>query len=241
MHGMFLGLSFSSHAASCSERGRKNEFKFFKGRIARNRKPCPQIRALSVNFDDLELHFAYGANMAASTLSRRGLKPIKSFPCQVCDQHTWLSFQHRSGFATLIKGGGSPDYYPLQFQQPHGVLHTISRDDLKKLESAETGYGLEQIAVKTYDGEVFSASVFVSTRLLVLRSPVPPELRYVDLMRQGAKLHQLDGTYMQWLLDVPSYFEGTRLGPEYFDSGSEWLAKGLLGAVCLGIIGFFCL
>ena len=100
---------------------------------------------------DVVKHFSYGANMASSTLAKRGVQVTASRPAVIVDPNTAISFRHRGGFATLIRGppvhGGDPK---LQRGDVHGVLYTLSRASMAALQRAETGYALEAVRVCVY-------------------------------------------------------------------------------------------
>lgn len=50
-------------------------------------------------------YFAFGANLALSTLKRRGVAPISRSPAVVLDPSVWLVFKHRGGECGAAGGG----------------------------------------------------------------------------------------------------------------------------------------
>lgn len=108
------------------------------------------------------LHFAYGANMSLEILQRkRGLTPLSSQPAQVTDPHVKLAFQHRGGFATLIlpkapnnaqssRNFLHPESTALEAVRPHGILYSLTPEDMRVLQRAETGYQLVDVRVTPY-------------------------------------------------------------------------------------------
>lgn len=148
-------------------------------------------------------YFAFGANMAASTLVKRGVTPHRSEPATVADPHTALEFGHRGGFATLVTLPPPPPEPPatgdLRWRQPPGVLHTLTAADLERLKQREVGYRLAEVLVETRDGRRTTAAAFVSSPLLRLYRPVPPLRRYRDLLLEGARQQGLDAEYVAWL------------------------------------------
>ncbi|BDA45753.1 probable gamma-glutamylcyclotransferase [Coccomyxa sp. Obi] len=187
---------------------------------------------------DAVLYFAYGANLSGQIIQKRGAHPITWEPARVTSLS--LGFAHRGGYATLIehsvtKASEDPDFRSLNFFGPHGVLYTLSTTDFQKIASRETGYDITRLDVRTYAGRMVSARAFQSQRLLRLKESLPPRQQYLDLMLHGAKEHGLCEDYCQWLGAVPSVAQGTPLGPEYFDTPSEVLAK--LAAVSLAVAG----
>lgn len=192
----------------------------------------------SVVPSDAVLYLAYGANMSGRIIQKRGVKPINWEPAQVTSFS--LGFCHRGGYATLLehsvtKASEQPGFKHLNFLGPHGILYTLSATDFQKIVSRETGYDITSVDVETYAGRSVSARAFQSQRLLRLKQSLPPRQQYLDLMLHGAKEHGLCDDYCQWLAAVPTVAQGRPLGPEYFDTPSEALAK--LAAVSLAIAG----
>ena len=198
----------------------------------------PAASSLPVLPSDAVLYFAYGANLSGQIMKKREVHPITWEPARVTSLS--LGFAHRGGYATLMeqsvtKAGDHPVNRPLSFLGPHGVLYTLSAIDFQKIASRETGYNITALDVRTYAGRMVSARAFQSQRLLRLKESLPPRQQYLDLMLHGAKEHGLCEDYYQWLTAVPSVAQGTPLGPEYFETPSEALAK--LAAVSLAVGG----
>eukprot|EP00884_Botryococcus_braunii_P012254 jgi/Botrbrau1/21029/Bobra.0144s0041.1 len=95
------------------------------------------------------VYWAYGANMSAKKLSQRGIQPRFIGPAQLVDPPMCIAFRHRNGFATLIpvEHQALSDY---AYEYPHGVLYSITPQDLAKLQQAEVGYFLQHLKVSTY-------------------------------------------------------------------------------------------
>lgn len=103
------------------------------------------------------LHFSYGANMCPRGLAKRGLTPLSSEPARVTDPGVILSFRHRGGFATLLLPPDAPQQRStpatspaLQRAGPHGVLYSLTPEDMRTLQRAETGYKLVELQVTPY-------------------------------------------------------------------------------------------
>lgn len=122
------------------------------------------------------LHFAYGANMSLEILQRkRGLTPLSSQPAQVTDPHVKLAFQHRGGFATLIlpkvpvntaqnsRNFLHPESTALEAVRPHGILYSLTPEDMRVLQRAETGYQLVDVRVTPYPSIIKSQPAELST------------------------------------------------------------------------------
>eukprot|EP00873_Tetraselmis_striata_P007122 jgi/Tetstr1/427386/TSEL_017550.t1 len=200
-----------------------------------------------------ELHFAYGANLASRTLLRRGVVPAGgSRSASLSDASLRLSFQHRGGYATLVRDGksGADGRLPCVY----GALYELEEEDLLTLIRAEGGYFLGKVAVQvigdcsTIDGggepPVLMASTFLSHPLRLLAAEVPPTPRYLKLIRDGARERGLPRDYQDWLASIqPAEMTGRGLGAEYYDSPQKWLdwaaaaiAASAVGTVLAGLL-----
>lgn len=173
------------------------------------------------------LLFSYGANMAASTLARRGVRPASSQPAVVADRELWLCFGHRGGYACVDRQPPPGEHAPpIAWQQPHGVLHSVTPADLARLQAREVGYRLGQLTVCTYAGEQLTAAAFLSSPLLRLAAPVPPPLRYRNLLLEGCRQHDLDSAFVAWLECIEVAPPGP-LDCRYDACPADALAKGV--------------
>jgi gamma-glutamylcyclotransferase (GGCT)/AIG2-like uncharacterized protein YtfP len=84
-----------------------------------------------------------------------------------------------------------------------GVLYKITRRDLVRLEATEGvpwgGYRPHWLNVEDISGAVLQAAIFMA------RGPDddrPPSLRYLTLLREGARAHGLPAHYIQFLEQV---------------------------------------
>lgn len=209
-------------------------------------------------------YFAYGANMSSLVLNRRGISrgwTKNGEPAQVVDASMSLAFAHRSGFATLLEtrtekmnkkkspqASSGPAWQwtqtseafvkNLAHRQPHGVLYYIERSDLSMLEKFEVGYRQSTLLVQPYGGgNPVEALVFVSRGELLLRRPVAPTSRYMNLLREGAKRNGLNTEYVAWLENVPTVSDSTSWdASEYNDTCVTRVAHIVAaGAVALGL------
>ena len=179
--------------------------------------------------------------MSGRTLQKRGVHPIAVEPAQLPASWT-LAFAHRGGYATLIEEplkSDRSDHGPgrLYHPGPHGVLYTLTSTEFDQIASRETGYRTINLVVETSVGKQVAARAFQSQKLLRLRESLPPRQQYLDLMLHGAREHGLCDEYCRWLRAVPTIALGTPLGPEYFETESEALAR--LAAVSLAVAGGF--
>ncbi len=88
----------------------------------------------------------------------------------------------------------------------HGVLLRFRPEEFQKLVQSEGdghAYTLEEVEVEAYDGRRFPAKAFRALPHRTLPEDVPPSLRYLNIIREGARLSQLDPAYIQWLDALP--------------------------------------
>lgn len=171
----------------------------------------------------------------------------QGLPARVDDPSTVLSFSHRSGFATLLTDGAVKDVWRwtqidgsfsknLSYLQPHGVLYSISSDDVAVIEKFEVGYKKIEIQIKPYNSnETIPAVAFVSREEMLLRRPVPPTARYVQLLLDGARKNNLQSEYVDWLEQVPQVPNRMLNAPEYSDTLIDFFLKVVIvGGSVLG-------
>eukprot|EP00775_Hariotina_reticulata_P010328 gene10328-10485_t len=185
-----------------------------------------------------EFYLSYGANMSPETLLRRSVKVLQRVPCAIVDANVHLSFRHRGGYATLVKGDDQPPKFKSFMPQVHGVLFLLEKDEMKKLQKREGGYELQDVEVVTYDGWTAKAKAFVSTPLALLPAEVVPTEKYMKTLRVGAAENFLDPLYQAYLSSITTV-PSVGLGPEYWNTPSKYLAYGFLSIVALVVVGFF--
>lgn len=171
-------------------------------------------------------YFAYGANMSSLKLRERLTRnKLESQPAQILSSHFYLSFIHRGGFASLVdikknQALTSLESNVLAFQSPHGVLYTLTSEELQLIARSETGYSLcEDLEVITFDQQILKACAFISNPSLRLSQPVMPTKRYMKYLLSGAKENKLNLDYIAWLQSIQGV-DSNALGPEYFDTPS---------------------
>lgn len=182
-------------------------------------------------------HFAYGANMNYSTLSKRGCKIQSRDAAVLADPAMKLLFQHRGGYST-VQRSHAPSLYPTFRSHVHGVLYKLTREEMDKLKRKEGGYALQDMEVVTYDGRRVMAKVFVSGPLARLPAEVKPTERYMRLLREGAADNYLDPLYQAWLSSIETV-PSAGLPHEYYDTPAKYIAYAFLAVVALLISGFF--
>lgn len=184
-------------------------------------------------------YFAFGANMHVSTLVRRDVRVLSRDPCKVCSPDVRLRFRHRGGYATLVNAKPS-EYQRFEPYTPnvHGVLFTISKEDLKKLKKRESGYELKEIEVETYDGMIVKAMAFTSHSLAMLPEELPPPEAYMRLLREGAADNFLDPTYQAWLSSVDTV-TSAGLPNEYYNTPGKYVAYSFMLIAACVVSAFF--
>jgi hypothetical protein len=88
----------------------------------------------------------------------------------------------------------------------HGLLIHLSGDDFKALvrsEGSDHFYGIVELEATTYDDEVVRARAFVTTASRRRGQERPPSRRYMQLLREGARISGLDPRYCAYLEGLP--------------------------------------
>lgn len=169
---------------------------------------------------DTVWNFAFGANINPRKLrDRRGINPIEEVRGHL---EGWrLVFNHSGGMGNIqpISELGSEAEAAEQLSGPcptavHGMLLRLHPKDFQKLCNMEHEYITEEVEVVTYDGRRILAQAFVSPPEYRLPHYLPPPERYLNLIRQGARTSQLEGSYQAWLMRLRSVKDR---GPEYYD------------------------
>ncbi|KAG2445427.1 hypothetical protein HXX76_000048 [Chlamydomonas incerta] len=120
----------------------------------------------------------------------------------------------------------------------HGVLYRLTREDFEKLSKREGGYTVQQMEVRTYDGLVHVALVFVSNPLFKLPQEVLPTEAYLSKIRDGAADNYLDPSYQAFLSGITTV-PSAGLGSEYFNTPSKYMGYSFLVVVALITLAFF--
>jgi len=151
---------------------------------------------LSGRANDEIWYFAYGANMHDSAFRvRRGMRPLE----HRCG--------HIKGYRLRFNLEGRPrdKAAPANLQsdpeaEVWGVLYRITRRDLIRLDSTEgvPGRGYRHIVIEAEDrnGQVIPAVTYMAQGKEV---DGKPSLRYITLLREGARTHGLPETYIRFL------------------------------------------
>lgn len=147
-------------------------------------------------------YFAYGSNLHPDRRrSRAGLSPLAS------ERGTL------PGWRLVFDAPGVPPAEPAMASirrdaeaEVHGLLLRLRCHEFAALVASEGGdryYLREQLAVITYDGAEVIAEVFVATPVRRLARERTPSRRYLDLLREGARLSALRPEYCAYLEALP--------------------------------------
>jgi len=141
-------------------------------------------------------YFAYGANMHDSAFRvRRGIQPLEHRSGRV------KGYRLRFNLVGRPRGKAAPaNLHPDPGAEVWGVLYRITKRDLIRLDSTEgvPGRGYRHVVVEAEDrnGRVIAAVTYLAPGKEV---DGKPSLRYIMLLREGARAHALPETYIRFL------------------------------------------
>ena len=141
-------------------------------------------------------YFAYGANMDDGTFRvRRGIQALK------CHSGRIEGYRLRFNLDGRPRGKAAPaNLHPDPEAEVWGVLYRITRRDLLRLDSTEgvpgRGYRHIEIAAEDRNGRVVQAVTYMAQGNEV---DGKPSLRYIILLRDGARAHGLPETHIRFL------------------------------------------
>lgn len=144
-------------------------------------------------------YFAFGANMHDSAFrERRGMRPLEWRPGRVRGYRLRFNLEgHPQGKAAPV------NLFPDPQAQVWGVLYRITRRDLVHLDSTEgvPGPRYRQLWVdaEDIDGRPLKAVTYIADGNEVDGNP---SLRYITLLREGARAHGLPEHYLRFLDSV---------------------------------------
>ena len=144
-------------------------------------------------------YFAYGANMHDSAFRvRRGIQPLEHRTGRI------KGFRLRFNLDGRPSGRAAPaNLHPDPDSQVWGVLYRITRRDLIRLDSTEgvPGRGYRHVVIEAEDrnGRVIPVITYMAQGKEV---DGKPSLRYITLLREGARSHGLPENYIGFLESV---------------------------------------
>jgi cation transport regulator ChaC len=149
-------------------------------------------------------YLAYGSNMHHSAFrGRRGMKPAEWRVARVRGYRLRFNLEGRP------KGKAAPaNICPDPDGELWGVLYRITRRELLRLDLTEgvPGRHYRHILVPAEDtqGNIVTAVVYMAPGLPHDRTP---SLRYISLLREGARAHGLPDAWVQYLESVQHHAE----------------------------------
>ncbi len=144
-------------------------------------------------------YFAFGANMHDSAFrERRQMRPLEWRPGRVRGYRLRFNLEGRP------RGKAAPaNVAPDADAEVWGVLYRITRKDLIHLDSTEgvPGRRYRQLWVEAedIDGNRVSAVTYIADGK---ETDGRPSLRYITLLREGARAHRLPEHYLRFLDSV---------------------------------------
>ena len=144
-------------------------------------------------------YFAFGANMHDSAFrERRGMRPLEWRPGRVKDYRLRFNLEGRP------KGKAAPaNIEPDPGAEVWGVLYKITRRDLVRLDASEGVPGRRYRAV-WLDAEDMQGNLLTTVTYVANGKETDgnPSLRYIALLREGARAHDLPEHWVDFLDNV---------------------------------------
>jgi gamma-glutamylcyclotransferase len=144
-------------------------------------------------------YFAYGANMHDKAFrGRRGMRPVDQRIGRIRGYRLRFNLEGRP------KGRAAPaNLAPDAGAEVWGVLYRVTRRDLLRLDATEgvpgRGYRPQQFEAEDQDGQLLSAIAYIAHGK---ETDGTPSLRYLTLLREGARANGLPGHWLQFLDSV---------------------------------------
>jgi cation transport regulator ChaC len=144
-------------------------------------------------------YFAYGANMHDSAFrERRGMRPLEWRAGRVRGYRLRFNLEGRP------KGKAAPaNLFSDPQAEAWGVLYRITRRDLVHLDATEGVPGKRYwqlwLDAEDIEGQLVQAVTYIAEGKEVDGNP---SLRYITLLREGARKHGLPEHYLRFLEDV---------------------------------------
>jgi gamma-glutamylcyclotransferase len=141
-------------------------------------------------------YFAYGANMHDSAFRvRRRILPLECRSGRIKGYRLRFNLEGRPN-----EKAAPANLQPDPDAEVWGVLYRITRRDLIRLDSTEgvPGRGYRHVAIEAEDrnGRVIPAVTYMAPGKEV---DGKPSLRYITLLREGARTHALPEAYIRFL------------------------------------------
>lgn len=143
------------------------------------------------------LYFAFGANMSREVLAgRRGLRPLDARPAILPGHRLVFDLPGipmvEPAFASIV---------PDETGQVHGVAWTLTTEDMRRLDSFESGRYARRPHTVEVRGRSTEAQAYVNRRP---GRALRPSRRYLLLLARGAEEHGLPAEHVAWLRAHPA-------------------------------------
>jgi hypothetical protein len=156
-------------------------------------------------------YLAYGSNMNSKVFKgRRKISPMEFHPVRVpgwtLDFHLPSMPYFEPGMASVHKIQKGSDE-----QELHGVAYLVSAADYAHIRKTEgggyEGMGYQDTLVECigYDGKVIHARTLIRSENQHLVDHLLPSLRYLTLLRDGAREHNVAQEYVDYLDSLRHY------------------------------------
>lgn len=140
-------------------------------------------------------YFAIASMMNPVSLKGRGIHPLQSQPAILLDYK--LRFFGTMGYAEAVPCTSTGQHKDYQF---HGVIHTVTDDDMKILNDIEGHLYTPTLATaKLYDGTTLSVTVYCGSKENQAKEDHIPQERYLDIMVEGCQHFGVKQEYMDQL------------------------------------------
>ena len=140
------------------------------------------------------LYFAYGSNMCSMRMHQRAPSAVVIGIACLQDHHVVCNKQGQDGTAKA-------NIVPHRDASTYGVLYEISANEMKFLDTKETGYRRVEKTILNHLHQSIRVQTYVAFRLT--RQPATTDW-YKSLMIQGATEHGLPEDYIRVLGQLPA-------------------------------------
>lgn len=147
-------------------------------------------------------NFAFGSNLCPEKrVNRANLQIEEVVPGELKDWRLAFNLRTITWLEPSMAG-----IEPAPGQSMHGVLLRFNPESFKALLQSEGdghAYQLQPVTVEAYDGRCIEAVAFRALPHRRLQEDAPPSLRYLNLLRNGARQCGLRQEYIDWLDALP--------------------------------------